>query len=205
MKSAVAAVVLAVTLTSSAAPALASADVAGVAGAPAPIGWSTGGFAPTHRRRRFRIGALRTTRTRPATHPHRPAAATPPASFSGVSCNRATPHITGTNLSAWRSFEHGSSPAQSTYKARRHSDAAGPVPSGRGHLRTCDDRRGWCGGRTGPDRLVDRRLLRPPPPPLPDWCTPDNPDPACHPPPPPPPPPPGPASCSAVSCNESTP
>lgn len=25
----------------------------------------------------------------------------------------------------------------------------------------------------------------PPPPPLPDWCTPDNPDPACHPPPPP--------------------
>jgi hypothetical protein len=24
----------------------------------------------------------------------------------------------------------------------------------------------------------------PPPPPVPDWCTPDNPDPACHPPPP---------------------
>jgi hypothetical protein len=26
----------------------------------------------------------------------------------------------------------------------------------------------------------------PPPPPIPDWCTPDNPDPACQPPPPPP-------------------
>jgi hypothetical protein len=33
----------------------------------------------------------------------------------------------------------------------------------------------WSTGGFAPD---------PPPPPLPDWCTPDNPDPACHPPPP---------------------
>jgi hypothetical protein len=46
MKSGVSAVILAVSLTCGVASALASADVADAVGAPALMGWSTGGFAP---------------------------------------------------------------------------------------------------------------------------------------------------------------
>jgi hypothetical protein len=46
MKTAVVAMVLATAIAGMSLPAGASADVVGVVGAPAPIGWSTGGFAP---------------------------------------------------------------------------------------------------------------------------------------------------------------
>jgi hypothetical protein len=60
------------------------------------------------------------------------------------------------------------SPAGVAISARAVTDVVG-VASAPGLI-------GWSTGGFAPD---------PPPPPLPDWCTPDNPDPACHPPPPP--------------------
>jgi hypothetical protein len=145
-----------------------------------------------HRRLRHRIGALRTTRTRPATR-HQPHPFTTTPFSSGLSCDRASqPAPTTTGDRGWqvrfavswqdprlqivhREHGYGASMkavavtlllAVSLASVARPAGASADVVSAAAPT-------SWSTGG-----------FAPPPPPPPDWCTPDNPDPACHPPPP---------------------